>query len=52
LLDEQELEAVWKIRRSMDRYNNSEIIEKFINSLLTTQDNKALISLINKEGNY
>ena len=52
LLDEQELEAVWKIRRSMDRYNNSEIIEKFIHSLLTTQDNKALISLINKEGNY
>lgn len=52
LLDEQELEAVWKIRRSMDRYNNSEIIEKFINSLLTTKDNKSLIELINKEGNY
>lgn len=52
LLDEQELEAVWKIRRSMDRYNNSEIIEKFISSLLTTPDNKALIELINKEGNY
>ncbi len=49
ILSTEELEAVWKIRRNLDRYNNSEIIEKFIDTLLSTKDNQTFFQLINKE---
>ena len=44
-----ELEGIWKIRRNFDRYNNSEIIEKFIDTLLSTKDNETFLELITKE---
>ena len=49
ILTEEELEAVWKIRRNLDKFNNSEIIEKFIDTLLSTKDNQAFFQIINKE---
>lgn len=49
ILNTEELEAIWKIRRNLDRYNNSEIIEKFIDTLLSTKDNQTFFALINKE---
>lgn len=52
ILNEEELEAVWKIRRNLDRYNNSEIIEKFIDTLLSTKDNSTFVQLINKDAIY
>ena len=49
ILNELELEGIWKIRRNLDRYNNSEIIEKFIDTLLSTNDNETFLQLITKE---
>ncbi len=49
ILNETELEAIWKIRRNLDRYNNSEIIEKFIDTLLSTKDNQTFLELITKD---
>lgn len=49
ILTEEELEAVWKIRRNLDKFNNSEIIEKFIDTLLSTKDNQAFFQIINKD---
>ena len=49
ILNETELEAIWKIRRNLDRYNNSEIIEKFIDTLLSTKDNQTFLDLITKD---
>jgi transcription termination factor Rho len=51
LFNEEELEAVRTIRRGFDQYNNTEIIEKFMDTLLTTDNNKELVDKINKEGN-
>lgn len=52
ILNEEELEAVWRIRRNLDRFNNTEIIEKFIDTLLSTKDNETFLKLINKEMIY
>lgn len=52
ILNEEELEAVWKIRRNLDRFNNTEIIEKFIDTLLSTKDNETFLKLINKDMIY
>ena len=49
ILNSEELEAIWKIRRNLDRYNNSEIIEKFIDTLLSTKDNETFFKIINKD---
>jgi transcription termination factor Rho len=51
LFDPEELEAVWQIRRNFDKFNNSEIIERFIDTLISTASNKELIGLINKDTN-
>lgn len=48
LFDDEELEAVRRLRRGFDRYNNAEIIEKFMDTLLTTKDNKELVLQLNK----
>lgn len=52
ILNEEELEAVWRIRRNLDRFNNTEIIGKFIDTLLSTKDNETFLKLINKEMIY
>lgn len=49
LFDTEELEAVFHMRRSFDRYNNTEIIEKFMDTLLATKNNKELVTRILKE---
>ncbi|MBE0449901.1 MAG: transcription termination factor Rho [Clostridia bacterium] len=51
LFDPEELEAVWQIRRNFDKFNNTEIIERFIDTLISTDSNKELIDLINKDSN-
>lgn len=51
LFDPEELEAVWQIRRNFDKFNNTEIIERFIDTLISTDSNKELIGLINKDTN-
>lgn len=51
LFDPEELEAVWKIRRNFDKFNNTEIIERFIDTLISTDSNKELVTLINKDTN-
>jgi transcription termination factor Rho len=51
LFDPEELEAVWQIRRNFDKFNNTEIIERFIDTLISTESNKELIGLINKDTN-
>lgn len=52
ILNEEELEAVWRIRRNLDRFNNTEIIGKFIDTLLSTKDNETFLKLINKDMIY
>lgn len=49
LFDEEELEAVRRLRRGFDRYNNTEIIEKFMDTLLTTSNNRELVKHLIKE---
>lgn len=49
LFDEEELEAVRRLRRGFDRYNNAEIIEKFMDTLLSTSNNRDLVRQLNKE---
>ncbi len=49
LFDPEELEAVWHLRRSFDRYNNTETIEQFMDALLATPNNKMLVSRLIKE---
>ncbi|MCD4713648.1 MAG: transcription termination factor Rho [Clostridiales bacterium] len=51
LFDPEELEAVWQIRRNFDKFNNTEIIERFIDTLISTDSNKELVGLINKDTN-
>lgn len=51
LFEKNELEAVWNIRRNFDKYNNMEIIERFIDTLVSTKSNRELIDLINKDLN-
>ncbi|OJV62362.1 MAG: transcription termination factor Rho [Clostridiales bacterium 38-18] len=49
ILDTEELEGIWRIRRNLDRYNNSEIVEKFIDTLLSTKDNHSFFQILAKE---
>lgn len=51
LFDPEELEAVWQIRRNFDKFNNSEIIERFIDTLISTDSNKELVALVIKDIN-
>ncbi len=49
LFSGEELEAVWIMRREFERYNNTEIVERFIDTLLATKTNEELVSRIHKE---
>lgn len=51
LFEQSELEAVWNIRRNFDKFNNMEIIERFIDTLVSTRSNRELVDLINKDAN-
>ncbi|MBO5505823.1 MAG: transcription termination factor Rho, partial [Clostridia bacterium] len=46
LMDKDELEAVWKIRRK--NMTNAELTEKLIGILVKTDSNKELINLIDR----
>jgi transcription termination factor Rho len=48
LLNEQELEAMWSIRRKLEKNNASTITEKIIETISKTKDNKQFIEIIKK----
>jgi len=49
LFEQDEIEAVWRIRRHLDKFNSFEITEKLIDTLVGTKNNRAFINLVNKE---
>jgi transcription termination factor Rho len=49
LFEQDEIEAVWRIRRHLDKFNSLEITEKLIDTLFATKNNRAFINLVNKE---
>lgn len=49
ILNTEELEGIWRIRRNLDRYNNTEIVEKFIDTLLSTKDNHSFFQILAKD---
>lgn len=49
LFEQDELEAVWRMRRNLDKFNAQEITEKMIDTLLSTKNNKEFIDWVNKE---
>ncbi|MZQ75905.1 MAG: transcription termination factor Rho [Peptoclostridium sp.] len=48
LLSQEELAAVWKIRRAMSNGASQEVTEKVVNALVKTRDNKEFVDQINK----
>lgn len=48
LLSQEELAAVWKIRRAMSNGASQEVTEKVVNALVKTRDNKEFVVQINK----
>jgi transcription termination factor Rho len=49
LFEQEELEAVWRMRRSLDKFNSQEITEKLIDTLIATRNNREFIQWVNKE---
>ncbi|MBS7525831.1 transcription termination factor Rho [Fusibacter paucivorans] len=49
LFEQEELEAIWRMRRSLDKFNPQEITEKLIDTMLTTRNNREFIQWVNKE---
>lgn len=47
LLSEQELEAVWSIRRAFGQLDSTNVTETIINLLLKTNDNRHFVSSVN-----
>jgi transcription termination factor Rho len=48
LLSQEELEAVWYIRKALSSAQTAEITETLINRLMMTKDNAQFVSLIKK----
>ncbi|MBE5821189.1 MAG: transcription termination factor Rho [Clostridiales bacterium] len=48
LLSKEELECVWKIRKTLGSTNNQEFIEQLMNKIVNTKNNKELIQIISK----
>ncbi|AHM55673.1 transcription termination factor Rho [Peptoclostridium acidaminophilum DSM 3953] len=48
LLSQEELGAVWKIRRAMSNGASHDVTEKVVNALVKTRDNKEFVNQINK----
>jgi len=49
LFEQDEIEAVWRIRRHLDKFNSLDTTEKLIDTLIGTKNNRAFINLVNKE---
>lgn len=49
LLDDEEREAVWRIRRGLDRYNTIDTTEKFFDTLLSTKTNREFVQIVNRD---
>jgi transcription termination factor Rho len=49
LFEQEELEAIWRMRRSLDKFNPQEITERLIDTMLTTRNNREFIQWVNKE---
>lgn len=49
LFNKNELEAVWRIRRHLDKSNSAESTEKLIDTLISTRNNDEFVKLINRD---
>jgi len=49
LFEQEELEAIWRIRRNLDNSNTAESTEKLMDTLIATKNNKEFLQLINKD---
>lgn len=47
-MDQDELEAIWYMRRAMGNRDNQEVTEMILDNLAHTKDNKTFIEVIRK----
>ncbi len=47
-MDQDELEAIWYMRRAMGNRDNQEVTEMILDNLAHTRDNKTFIEVIRK----
>ena len=48
LMNQDELEAVWAMRKALSNRDTQEVTESIIDTLVTTKNNKAFIEVIKK----
>lgn len=48
LMTQDELEAVWAMRKALSNRDTQEVTESIIDTLVTTKNNKAFIEVIKK----
>ncbi|GAU75750.1 transcription termination factor Rho [Fusibacter sp. 3D3] len=49
LFNKNEVEAIWRIRRHLDKSNSAESTEKLIDTLISTRNNEEFVKLINRD---